>query len=350
MKLPGAGPARAWRSFIRRTSTKPGWELMARPEDLVEVFHHLVLPGRIHFQVHVKLDRLVMSGSGSAAGEEADSQETKKTVASIHAVILPHAGWWRWEGWGDAASPERFRRHAQADRPGQYPGWAGPDLVPRRAPGRLLTRLGERGRKGEVRTRCSFWRCFRRFGSVGEGPRKDRRRLPESAPGTTPPKIGRTPMPQSGYAGAPRTTPLRPPFPVGARKDAGARLEGRHSWRPLSSVGCARSSAAGRLGAFLRSSPTGPGPAKSCVKRSGGFPTPTPSGGLKVPPPIRATPAPPGPSESNRREEGDKNVPPPGAPWFSQTKGDRSFRSFSGWGRGEEEHGRGEPMRPSGFS
>ena len=45
------------------------------------------------------------------------------------------------------------RRHAQADRPGQYPGWAGPDLVPRRAPRRLLTRLGERGRKGEVRTR-----------------------------------------------------------------------------------------------------------------------------------------------------------------------------------------------------
>ncbi len=71
----------------------------------------------------------------------------------------------------------------------------------------------------------------------------------------------------------------------GARKDAGARLEGRHSWRPLSSVGCARSSAAGRLGAFLRSSPTGPGPAKSCVKRSGGFPAPTPTGGLKVPPP-----------------------------------------------------------------
>ncbi len=116
----------------------------------------------------------------------------------------------------------------------------------------------------------------------------------------------------------------RTPVPVGARKDAGARLEGRHSWRPLSSVGCARSSAAGRLGAFLRSSPTGPGPAKSCVKRSGGFPTPTPTGGLKV--------------------------PPPGAPWFSQTKGGRSFRSFSGWGRGEEEHGRGEPMRPSGFS
>ncbi len=35
-----------------------------------------------------------------------------------------------------------------------------------------------------------------------------------------------------------------------------------------------------------------------------------------VPPPIRPTPAPPGPSESNRGEEGDKNVPPPGAPCF----------------------------------
>ena len=151
---------------------------------------------------------------------------------------------------------------------------------------------------------------------------------------------------------APGTPPLLGVWKAslfGARKDAAARLEGRHSWRPLSSVGCARSSAAGRLGAFLRSSPTGPGPAKSCVKRSGGFPTPTPSGGLKVPPPIRPTPAPPGPSESNRREEGDKNVPPSGAPWFSQTKGDRSFRSFSGWGRGEEEHGRGETMRPPGF-
>ena len=83
--------------------------------------------------------------------------------------------------------------------------------------------------------------------------------------------------------------PGRTPIPVGARKDAApdavARLEGRHSWRPLSSVGSTRSSAAGRLGSFLRSSPTGPGPAKSCVKRSGGFPTPTPTGGLKVPPP-----------------------------------------------------------------
>ncbi len=71
---------------------------------------------------------------------------------------------------------------------------------------------------------------------------------------------------------------------------------------------------------FLRSSPTGPGPAKSCEKRSGGFPTPTLTGGLKVPPPIRATPAPPGPSEGNRGEEGGKNVPPPGGK-FSQKRG-----------------------------
>ena len=104
--------------------------------------------------------------------------------------------------------------------------------------------------------------------------------------------------------------PGRTPIPVGARKDAApsrrpkdaapdahpsrrvkhaapdaaARLEGRHSWRPLSSVGCTRSSAAGRLGSFLRSSPTGPGPAKSCEKRSGGFPTPTPTGGQECPP------------------------------------------------------------------
>ncbi len=34
---------------------------------------------------------------------------------------------------------------------------------------------------------------------------------------------------------------------------------------------------------FLRSSPTGPGPAKSCEQRSGGFPTPTPTGGLESP-------------------------------------------------------------------
>ncbi len=132
---------------------------------------------------------------------------------------------------------------------------------------------------------------------------------------------------------APGRTPLRRPSRSVPVKHAGARLEGRHSWRqsatvrvlearlegrhswrPLSSVGCSRSSAAGRLGAFLRSSPTGPGPAKSCVKRSGGFPTPTPSGGLKVPPPIRPTPAPPEPSEGNRGEEGDKNVPPPRVP------------------------------------
>ncbi len=53
-----------------------------------------------------------------------------------------------------------------------------------------------------------------------------------------------------------------------------------------------------------------------CFRRSGGFPTPTPTGGLKVPPPIRPTPAPPGPSESNRGEEGDKNVPPPGGHGF----------------------------------
>ena len=33
-----------------------------------------------------------------------------------------------------------------------------------------------------------------------------------------------------------------------------------------------------------RNSPTGPGPAKSCEKRSGGFPTPTPTGGLESAP------------------------------------------------------------------
>ncbi len=53
-------------------------------------------------------------------------------------------------------------------------------------------------------------------------------------------------------------------------------------------------------------------------RRSGGFPTPTLTGGLKVPPPIRATPAPPGPSEGNRGEEGGKNVPPPGGQVFSE--------------------------------
>ncbi len=55
-----------------------------------------------------------------------------------------------------------------------------------------------------------------------------------------------------------------------------------------------------------------PPPGAPCFRRSGGFPTPTLTGGLKVPPPIRATPAPPEPSEGNRSEEGDKNVPPPG--------------------------------------
>ncbi len=48
--------------------------------------------------------------------------------------------------------------------------------------------------------------------------------------------------------------------------------------------------------------------------RSGGFPTPTHTGGLKVPPPT--TPALPGPSECDRGEEGDKNVPPPGGHVF----------------------------------
>ncbi len=125
------------------------------------------------------------------------------------------------------------------------------------------------------------------------------------------PSSGRLEVAPPGKEHGARETRRLTPVPVGARKDTGARLEERHSWRPLSSVGCARSSAAGRLGAFLRSSPTGPGPAKSCVKRSGGFPTPTPTGGLKVPPPIRPTPAPPETSEGNRGEEGDKNVPPP---------------------------------------
>ena len=61
-----------------------------RVENLVEILHHLSFPGRIHFQVHVKLDRLVMGSKGSAAGEEPDSQKTKKIVAAIHGVILPH--------------------------------------------------------------------------------------------------------------------------------------------------------------------------------------------------------------------------------------------------------------------
>ncbi len=92
-------------------------------------------------------------------------------------------------------------------------------------------------------------------------------------------------------------------------------LGGRHSWRETVVRAARRGD---RKSPPDRNSPTGPGPAKSCEKRSGGFPTPTPSGGLKVPPPIRPTPVPPGPSESNGGEEGDKNVPPPGAPCFSQ--------------------------------
>ena len=53
----------------------------------------------------------------------------------------------------------------------------------------------------------------------------------------------------------------------------------------------------------------------------GVFLPPTPTGGLKVPPPIRATLALPEPSESNGGEEGDKKVPPPGAPCFSKEWG-----------------------------
>ena len=69
---------------------------------------------------------------------------------------------------------------------------------------------------------------------------------------------------------------------------------------------------------FLRSSPTGPGPAKSCEKRSGGFPTPTPTGGQECPPSYPPNSGPTGAQRKQPRRRGDKNVPPPGAPCFSQ--------------------------------
>ena len=56
-------------------------------------------------------------------------------------------------------------------------------------------------------------------------------------------------------------------------------------------------------------------------KGVGVFLPPLPRGDWKVPPPIHPTPTPPEPSETNRGEEGDKNVPPPGAPCFRRSGG-----------------------------
>ena len=76
-------------------------------------------------------------------------------------------------------------------------------------------------------------------------------------------------------------------------------------------------------------------------KGVGVFLPPLPRGDWKVPPPIRPTPAPPEPSESNRGEEGDKNVPPPGAPCFSKEWGFSYPHSLGGTGKSPP------PIRPT---
>ena len=67
----------------------------------------------------------------------------------------------------------------------------------------------------------------------------------------------------------------------------------------------------------VRSSPTGPGPAKSCEKRSGGFPTPTPSGGLESPPLLFAQLRPHrGPAKATVAKRGTGMSPLRGCPCF----------------------------------
>ncbi len=55
-----------------------------------------------------------------------------------------------------------------------------------------------------------------------------------------------------------------------------------------------------------------------CFSKEWGFSYPHSHGGTKSPPSYPPNSGPPGPSESNRGEEGDRNVPPPGAPCLSK--------------------------------
>ncbi len=81
-----------------------------------------------------------------------------------------------------------------------------------------------------------------------------------------------------------------------------------------------------------------------------GFSYPHSHGGTKSPPSYSPNSGPAGDQRRQPWRRGGQECPPSGGACFSQTKGGRSFRSFSGWGRGEEEHGRGETIRPPGFS
>ncbi len=159
----------------------------------------------------------------------------------------------------------------------------------------------------------------------------------------------------AGLHRSPAESPLQAPFPVGARKDAaptpvrvdarkdaGARLEGRHSWRPLSSVGWVCLKLGGWTSwVFSSELPHRPRSGEILREKEWGFSYPHSHGGTKSPPSYSPNSGPAGDQRRQPWRRGGQECPPSGGACFSQTRGGRSFRSFSGGGRGEEEHGRG---------
>ncbi len=97
----------------------------------------------------------------------------------------------------------------------------------------------------------------------------------------------------------------------------------------------------------LRSSPTGPGPAKSCEKRSGGFPTPTPPGGQESPLPSAQLRPHRGPAKATAAKRGTRMSPLRVPRVFSEAAVSKPPNSQGSNVAGEDERGypQGAPLR-----